>query len=636
MRCSLLFFLSLALLGTIVASTLDEMASLHTSRREGHDVDLGKAVREEFDDPDAHVEGIVIAEVHTTDTSVLLMGGIAFILFASFARIFLEMLEFHYLPESAIIIIIGVIFGLFVWAAGDENDELWEFDEEIFFLILIPPIIFDSGYHLDKANFFRNVRLILLYALVGTAITATVVGLLLYAARDLYAFDLPVFQSLTFGSLIAAVDPVAVISVFDEVHVNDLLYILVFGESVLNDGVSIVLYDVFESLDDVEDYTWDIPFLAFAKFLYVAVGGLSMGIAFGLFTALIVRFTGHREIHLIEPLIVVCMGQMAFLVAETVKMSGIFSSMFAGITMSHYVVKNLHPVSRVTTRYVVKIIAGTTETIIFIYLGINSVLHLFKIRDDLTWEEIWGNGAFIGLTLLYILPTRFFLTYSLGWLDNFKRLEKVSLENLFIISYGGLRGAIAFTLAWELPNDWEGKNVMITTVIIAIWFTVFVQGGTIKPLIQLFKVKTKQEHEATITEKIIPRVFNPVQQVVRGIYGYHGRGWFMRTWKWLDKMIMTVLIRDYDPEANIKRALNEFDAKKIEMQNMEEEESEGAIVVPEEDILIFETHPNRITARHKVQMEPSGFEFVPENDNVGRPRVRRSTWRRGSDADIEI
>ena len=49
------------------------------------------------------------------------------------------------------------------------------------------------------------------------------------------------YFSFTFGSLISAVDPVATLAIFHALHVDPTLNMLVFGESVLNDAVSIVL-----------------------------------------------------------------------------------------------------------------------------------------------------------------------------------------------------------------------------------------------------------------------------------------------------------------------------------------------------------------------------------------------------------
>ncbi|KAB0389959.1 hypothetical protein E2I00_009287 [Balaenoptera physalus] len=98
--------------------------------------------------------------------------------------------------------------------------------------------------------FFGNLGTILLYAVIGTVWNAATTGLSLYGVfRSGLMGDLNVglLDFLLFGSLIAAVDPVAVLAVFEEVHVNEVLFIIVFGESLLNDAVTVVLYNVFES-----------------------------------------------------------------------------------------------------------------------------------------------------------------------------------------------------------------------------------------------------------------------------------------------------------------------------------------------------------------------------------------------------
>lgn len=87
-----------------------------------------------------------------------------------------------------------------------------------------------------------------MFAVVGTLISAFSIGGIVYGLAK--AGVIPVdnvnpLQSLMFGALISAVDPVATLSIMGhpEINCDKLLYSLVFGESVLNDAVSIVLFE---------------------------------------------------------------------------------------------------------------------------------------------------------------------------------------------------------------------------------------------------------------------------------------------------------------------------------------------------------------------------------------------------------
>ncbi len=149
-------------------------------------------------------------------------------------------------PESCLLIVVGLLVGGLIKLAGEEVPPV--LDSRLFFLCLLPPIILDAGYFLPIRPFMENLGTILMFAVVGTLWNAFFVGGLLYAVcqiqpdnpSDLHKLEL--LPCLLFGSIISAVDPVAVLAVFEEIHINELLHILVFGESLLNDAVTVVSY----------------------------------------------------------------------------------------------------------------------------------------------------------------------------------------------------------------------------------------------------------------------------------------------------------------------------------------------------------------------------------------------------------
>eukprot|EP00808_Paulinella_micropora_P018652 g68534.t1 len=148
-----------------------------------------------------------------------------------------EVFHFHIIPESGLVIIIGVIFGgVGYWLDFMAIEGVSKFNLEIFNLVLLPIIIFESGYSLKKRGIFRNFKTIMGYACIGSVISAVFTAACLLSSLTTVSSPQ---EALLFGSLIAATDPVATLAVFKDVFkLGDreyleapLLYDLVFGES---------------------------------------------------------------------------------------------------------------------------------------------------------------------------------------------------------------------------------------------------------------------------------------------------------------------------------------------------------------------------------------------------------------------
>ncbi|KAL7983772.1 hypothetical protein Chor_000648, partial [Crotalus horridus] len=181
----------------------------------------------------------------------------------------------------------------------EQNDILRKvtFDPEVFFNILLPPIIFHAGYSLKKRHFFRNLGSILTYAFLGTAVSCFIIGNLMYGVVKLMKLvgqlsdKFYYTDCLLFGAIISATDPVTVLAIFNELHADVDLYALLFGESVLNDAVAIVLSSSIVAYQPTGENAHAFDAAAFFKsvgvFLGIFSGSFMMGVATGVVTALI-------------------------------------------------------------------------------------------------------------------------------------------------------------------------------------------------------------------------------------------------------------------------------------------------------------------------------------------------------------
>ena len=146
-------------------------------------------------------------------------------------------------PESCLLVVVGIVIGFLLFlTAGTAPSTL---TPDVFFLFMLPPIILDAGYFMPNRLFFDHLGTILLMAIVGTVWNMLTIGGGLFACSQIFpkifGDDPPnILEMFLFSSLISAVDPVAVLAVFEEIQVDEILYIVVFGESLLNDAVTVV------------------------------------------------------------------------------------------------------------------------------------------------------------------------------------------------------------------------------------------------------------------------------------------------------------------------------------------------------------------------------------------------------------
>ena len=347
-------------------------------------------------------------------------------------------------------------------------------------------------------------------------------------------------QLLTYSSILAAVDPVAVLAIFQDIGVNMSLYFLVFGESLLNDGVTVVLYNTMISLSDSavahrsEDSMIDHTkyLLAVMSFFTVVFGGLLVGVLVGMASSFIVKFARHTRV--IEPLIILVMAYFAYILAETIHWSGIISLIGCGIAQRRYAFLNLSKKSYTTVKHSVRTLCTFSDCIIFLYLGIVT----FSKKNEHQWHWELITWTIVLCTLLRFVSVGIFTAVL-----NTTRVYRISFKEQFIIGYGGLRGAVGFSLATILKDDNPFKGVFLTATLAMVYFTVFVQGSTIKFFVQKLNIRTKTDDTNQIFDYINERTTDHIMAGVESILGgFHGHMVLETVRKFDDKYVKKVLI----------------------------------------------------------------------------------------------
>lgn len=419
-------------------------------------------------------------------------------------------------------------------------DQKATFDPEIFFNIILPPVIFNAGYSLKKRYFFRNLGTIMSYAFLGTTLSCVVIGLVMYSFLQLMSYlEFSFTDCLYFGAIISATDPVTVLAIFSDLHVDVNLYALVFGESVLNDAVAIVLSESIssyvENFQGQSGFEASSAFKSLGNFCYIFLCSFLIGSLMGCSTAALTKFTRLCELPLLESCLFFLMSYSTFLMAEAAQLTGIVAVLFCGICQAHYTYNNLSDESRARTKQLFELLNFLAEGFIFTYIGVS----MFTYR-----KHSWNFG-FISVAFLAIAVGRALNIYPLTFLVNLGRHNKIPLSFQHILFFAGLRGAIAFALAIRNTLSEQRRLILTTTSLIAI-VTVIICGGFTTTLLTWLGIPIGIEDEREMVQFGSPKKLSQEQNANQKQEKFE-KAWLVRKWSNFDVMFMKPLLTHSRP-----------------------------------------------------------------------------------------
>ena len=356
------------------------------------------------------------------------------------------------IPHSVLLVLLGIVAGWLARSAGfAPSAEAWHEFPEVVLYVLLPPLVFDSAYHMDVEELKRD-----RWPLLFLAVFALLGSCLLVGTGLHYGLGMEWQPALLFGALISATDPVAVVALFRELGARERLTLLVEGESLFNDGTAIVLFRVLL----MGAAGGNLIIHGGLRFLAVSLGGVLVGLIFSLLFRFLFRFTadssGQAQIGL-----TLTAAYVSFVVADHwLGASGVLATLTVGLYLGARARLTLNPEALKSMHTIWDFFALCANTVIFLAVGLS-----------VDSELLAGAWTSVPLTLVVVYLARTLsVLASLATVNQLGLCARIPRGEQLVVVWGGLRGGLALALVLLLPDSFPQKDLFLalaTTVVLA-------------------------------------------------------------------------------------------------------------------------------------------------------------------------
>lgn len=399
------------------------------------------------------------------DLTLILLMGIAMIVAVLSQRL--------RLPYTVVLVLAGLILG------GFRLIQPLHLTRELLFSVFLPGLLFEAAFHLDFTAFRRHGITALFLAVPGVVAAMFLTGAILVAVSPFGVVERPWILALVFGALIAATDPIAVVALFRSLGAPARLSALLEGESLLNDGTSVVLFGLIAGIAQGAALS---PGGAALQFVTTVGIGAAAGGAIGFLVAQATRRIDHP---MIEITLTTLAAYAAFVLAERIHGSGVIATVAAGMLCGGYGRVGMRPTTRVAVESFWEYVAFAFNSLVFLLIG-------FEVQAG----DLIRSVGLILPAFGAVLAGRAVVVFAASLLFR-GTAERLPWRWSAVLTWGGLRGALSLVLALSLPPGFPQRDTLVALTSGVVILSILLQGFTMAPLLRGLRLTRSRGESST-------------------------------------------------------------------------------------------------------------------------------------------